>query len=339
MGSFRLAGLRDSKKLKVLIVGCGKIAGGFDETSSNHKQYPLSHAGAFVASKKFEIIGCVDKNEKALNSFSHRWGVLNKWTSLESAISSGLNFDVVSICTPNYCHFDDLKRSLALKPRLIFCEKPLALNMVDAEEIVNICAHQKIKLAVNYSRRWDGKINTLRTRMLSGEFGELRGVIGTYNKGIFNNGSHLIDLLLYLLGPLQVEYASKGRVDFDNADPTVSAVLLTKDGFLIQLVGTDSRDYSIFELDLIFSKMHISMKDGGRRWTMREPIESSIFRGYKELSAGKTSPGGYQKTLLNAINNLYLTIKKDSETASNGLTALDTLRVCEAIFRKSQNNE
>ena len=44
----------------------------------------------------------------------------------------------------------------------------------------------------------------LRDELAAGHWGEVRSVSATYNKGVLNNGGHLIDLLHLLLGPLDV---------------------------------------------------------------------------------------------------------------------------------------
>ena len=112
--------------LKTLIVGCGNIAGGFD---LNRNGLPLTHVGAYKYHGKFDVIGCVDSNKKKLVNFSKKWSVKNSFLNLKEAYLSGLDFDVISICSDTKSHFELVKQALKLKPKLIFCEKPLALKL------------------------------------------------------------------------------------------------------------------------------------------------------------------------------------------------------------------
>ena len=54
--------------LKTLIIGCGRIAGGFD---INQKNLPLTHIGAYRHHGKFEVNNCIDPDEKIRKEFEN----------------------------------------------------------------------------------------------------------------------------------------------------------------------------------------------------------------------------------------------------------------------------
>ena len=68
----------------------------------------------------------------------------------------------MSICTPTFCHYDHLKEIIELKPKLIFCEKPLTENFSTSQEITSLCKKENIILVVNFLRRWDPFIKILK---------------------------------------------------------------------------------------------------------------------------------------------------------------------------------
>lgn len=114
--------------LSALIVGCGNIAGGFD-SNRTAAEFPYTHAGAYSRDGRFVLAACVEPDEKRREDFADTWGVPEQFRSIEEASSAGAQFDVVSICSPTPSHAQDVESALRLKPKLIFCEKPVTLSL------------------------------------------------------------------------------------------------------------------------------------------------------------------------------------------------------------------
>ena len=85
------------------------------------------------------------------------------------------------------------------------------------------------------------------------KFGELKSITAVYNKGLKNNGSHLIDLLAFLVGKLKFEARGKPIFDFNIKDPSYPFLLSSGKISIAANIG-DSRDYYIFYLKFIFEK-------------------------------------------------------------------------------------
>ena len=75
--SFGISGQKKIIGTKVLIVGCGQIAGGFDMSDEidTKTQYPLSHAGAFNADKRFSLTACVEPDRYKRENFMRYWNI------------------------------------------------------------------------------------------------------------------------------------------------------------------------------------------------------------------------------------------------------------------------
>lgn len=320
--------------LKALIVGCGNIAGGFDV---DHNDLPLTHIGAYKHHGKFEVDVCVDPDKKIREGFSKYWQVKHSYSSIKELINLGLNFDVISICSSTSNHYLNVLDAIKLKPKLIFCEKPLASNYSDAIKIKDACKHAAIKLAVNHSRRWDSEIIKLKNKINIGKLGEIRSVIGFYNKGILNNGSHMIDLLLYLFNSLNIIATSSAVNDFNKNDPSISALLQTNSGLPIHLVAAHASDYSLFELEIIGSKKTLSMRDGGLNWSSRNIIDSTRFKGYKHLTNNQYTKGCYDRTMINAVENIYNSIKHNHDLLCTGDEACKAHEICNEILKITHN--
>jgi len=321
-------------KLDVLIIGCGNIAGYFDEQKSK-KNKPYTHAGAYVWDGRFNISACVEPNQERRKAFMKFWAVDKEFSSLDKLIASGGCFDVISLCSPTATHFHDLQKAISLKPKVIFCEKPVTYAIAETEKVIAECEKSNILLLVNYTRTWDPTFVQLRANIRAGKWGQLRSIIGTYNKGILNNGSHLIDLLYSFVESIDIVGVSHPIFDFFENDPTVSALLEGSNDVPIHLVAANAADYAFFELQLIFSQGVLVMEEGGFRWRERKVEGSHIFSGYQRLDSGVFQDGSYEQSMLGAVDNIYKSINGSDTLASTGRSALKVQRLCEAIKQAS----
>lgn len=325
-----------SDSLKTLIIGCGNIAGGFDAKRKNYLE-PLTHAGGYQLDGRFDVVACVDPDKEKRIDFMNYWGIKTGFHSLKEVLDSDLDldFDVISICSPTRYHISHLQDSIKLNPKLIFCEKPLTELVKDAEELVSDCRRNNIKLAVNLSRRWDPYVIKLRQDILDEVvWGKLRGITGSYNKGILNNGIHLVDLLHFLLGDLKLIHAHGVTFDCSETDPTISFWLEDSKRIPIFLSAGHAEDYSIFELQFIFSSGVLAMENGGLFWRERRLTDSLQFEGYKALNSGEIFSGGYLLSMSGAIKNIYDAIRFGAPLLCTGENALSAMRLCNEIKDK-----
>lgn len=320
----------ESNLLRVLIVGCGNIAGLFDQGRAQ-SDFPYTHAGAYTRDDRFNLAACVEPDDKRRSEFMAVWDVPTGFRSIEEVLDSDIQFDVISICSPTTCHAHDLDIALRLKPKLILCEKPFTTSVAETERLVEECRKSNVLLAVNHTRRWDPDVSKLQADMQAGKWGQLRSVVGYYNKGILNNGSHMLDLLHLLVGPMEIVRVGKPVHDFYPDDPTVPVWLEGKHGLPVHLVCGHAEDYAIFELQLIFSLGVLTMEEGGMYWRERHVKESSTFKGYRNLEEGGRRPGGYPRAMLQTVDNIYRAIKQGKPLESTGESALAAQRICEQI--------
>lgn len=325
-----------SNPLPVLIVGCGNIAGVFDQWRP-HNDWPYTHAGAYIRDGRFSLAVCVEPDDKRRNDFMAAWGVPVGFRTIEEVLDSGFNFDVISLCSPTPCHAHDIEIALRLKPKLIFCEKPVTPSLIETERLVKECRNNDILLSVNYSRRFDPDVSTLQADMREGRWGHLHSVVGIYNKGILNNGSHMLDLLNLLVGSMEIVKVGKPIYDFFSSDPTIPVWLEGANGLSVQLACGHAKDYAIFELQLVFSLGVLTMEEGGMFWRERRAKDSATFKGYRVLDEGVRRAGAYPRAMLHALDNIYHAIYQGKPLASTGESALAAQRICELI--KQQANE
>lgn len=320
-----------AEHLSVLILGCGNIAGGFDANRAAG-ELPLTHAGAYCAHGGFRLAACVDPDAARRAAFRERWNVGADYCSIDEIPVEERHFDIISICSPTALHAEHLKAAIALAPRLIFCEKPVTGKLAETAAVVELCRLEGILLAVNHTRRWAPDVIRLRDQLAAQAFGQIRSVTATYNKGLFNNGGHMVDLLLMLFGSLEVRWADTPVHDFWPADPTVPAVLSSDAGTPIYLATGHASDYALFELQIVAETVVLTMESGGASWRVRRAIDNPHFIGYKALSEGERVEGEYGFAMRDAAANIYDAVHDAAPLLSDGQSALAAQRVCQAIL-------
>ncbi len=130
--------------------------------------------------------------------------------------------NLIDICTPNKLHYPIFKTAL-VAGKHIYCEKPLALNIQEAEEMLTLAeaSDRVVQLAFNY--RFIPAVMRAKQLIEEGFLGEVINFRAQYfHTGYLNPdkpmswrldqgasgggalvdlGSHVIDLMLYLAGP------------------------------------------------------------------------------------------------------------------------------------------
>ncbi len=316
-----------------LIVGCGNIGGGFDKERPPGV-WPLSHAGAFTRHDGFQIRACVDPDEGRRQAFASRWGIGLHAPDLASLSPSLGPIDVVSICSPTALHHDHVMRAIELQPKVIFCEKPLTSDIASSEAVVEACKARGIALAVNFSRQWDPSIEAFIQEIQKGRWGVIRSVVGHYNKGILNNGSHMVDLLIRLVGDLKLVITTCSALDFWANDPTTAALLTAMGGTVpVYLNPGHASDFAFFELEVVCVKGVVRMRSGGISWESRETHPSAEFTGYRTLGQSVHTPGRYMETMAGAIGDLYNFLAAGVPIRSTGENAVKVQTLCTHIQR------
>lgn len=108
--------------------------------------------------------------------------------------------DVVSICTWPQSHAQIAKEAAAAGVKGILCEKPMALQLGEIEDMMRECEQRGVKLAVGHQFRFNPWFIRARELVKSGALGALTAVRG-HNVGVLaDTGPHLIDSVRFILG-------------------------------------------------------------------------------------------------------------------------------------------
>ncbi|MGD2279260.1 MAG: Gfo/Idh/MocA family oxidoreductase [Candidatus Omnitrophota bacterium] len=272
-------GRSSKKRISVAILGCGKIAGfpGFAKGGAG----VFTHLPAYRRFADVDVVAACDVDKKQLREFCDFYKIRNSYADLGEMLEKE-KVDVLSICTPPEVHYSAIKKAAAEGVKYILCEKPLTLSAKDALGIEKICKRKGISLTVNYLRRYHPDYRDLKRFIKSGKAGEVKKIHCLYTRGLVNNGSHLLDLLLYLFGSVDYVYDAEA-VAGSGKYQDISSKLRFKGGFECFVQPMSSLDYSIFEIDIFFEKARVTITDSGRTIITRKAAGSRGFPGFKVL--------------------------------------------------------
>ena len=84
----------------------------------------------------------------------------------------------------------------------MLCEKPIALDLIQADEMIRICRERGVTLAIGHQRRFARQHQHAKELLAQGVIGELRHVIAECPPDILRAGIHCADMLLDYVGPI-----------------------------------------------------------------------------------------------------------------------------------------
>lgn len=139
--------------------------------------------------------------------------------------------DIVSICTPSGTHLN-YARLAAKAGKHVIIEKPIEVDLIKANEIINVCKKYEVKLAVIYQNRFLNAAQELKSLIQENRLGKIfsaeasikwfrsqeyydsaewRGTKNLDGGGVLiNQAIHTIDLLYWLMGDVENIYAKTG---------------------------------------------------------------------------------------------------------------------------------
>lgn len=127
------------------------------------------HSGSYNKIKDANVIAVIDVNKEKGKKLAEVNNA-NFYTSLDECLKKE-EVDIVDICTPTFTHVDLIKKAADLKIN-IFCEKPLALSLKDADQMIKAVENNKVKAMVGFVLRFWPEYLKVKEIIESGEIGK-----------------------------------------------------------------------------------------------------------------------------------------------------------------------
>ena len=135
--------------------------------------------------------------------------------------------ELVVVAAPNAVHHP-LAAAALRAGRHVVVDKPFALSVAEADELIALAEASDRRLSVFHNRRWDGDFRTVQRAVEGGTLGEVTSFVSRYDrfrpapKGswkeeagpgsglLWDLGPHLIDQAMVLFGPPRTVWADLG---------------------------------------------------------------------------------------------------------------------------------
>jgi 1,5-anhydro-D-fructose reductase (1,5-anhydro-D-mannitol-forming) len=228
-----------TKTIRWGIIGCGNVT-------------EIKSGPGFQKARGSELVAVMRRNGNLAEDYARRHRV-PKWYDNAEALIFDDDVDAVYIATPPSSH-KEYALAVARAGKPVYVEKPMALNFSECQEIIQACERANVPLFTAFYRRALPRFLKIQSLLEEGQIGTVRGVnLRLYQRpsiedkkgatqwrvdpniaggGYFVDlGSHMIDLLQYLLGPIgaAVGFSSNlGKLYM--AEDTVSASFTFESG-------------------------------------------------------------------------------------------------------------
>lgn len=241
------------RPIRIALVGCGRII-------KNHiKSIILYKAQADLIAICDINNGRLDATDEFIKESYNEVGVNNKetikYTSYEELLheSKKLELDLIVIATPSGFHSSQV--IAAANAGVHVCtEKPMAVRLKDGQEMIEACDKASVRLFVVKQNRFNATLQLVKKQLENSRFGRLslvttnvfwhrpqayydqaewRGTCELDGGALMNQASHYVDLLVWMIGPVDSVSASIATISRNiEAEDTAALQLRWRNGAL-----------------------------------------------------------------------------------------------------------
>ena len=332
------------------IIGAGGIAGMgilgmHDEEDIGQTKVRASHAGGYDEADDIELVAVADVDRERIDTFGEAWNIPEEGRYLgHEAMLEAEDLDAVSVCTPSYLHHDHAVDAARLgDPDVIWCEKPIAASVSEAEEMIDVCDEEDVELLVNHSFRFTEKLRTLADLLHEEDLlGEVRSVNTQFRRELMRNSTHILDMLLFLLdtraqtvsGYINGENDAVEALDGSEVDDAGGGGhVVMDDGTFTTIDCTVARDISSMSLTFVGEggKLYLNNDDGEwRYWSLEDGTH--VERDLPGIEGAWTWEEDYQNAFPNAAEHVVDLIDGTAENFSPGIEAAQSLEIIVAFY-------
>ena len=333
------------RRIRIGVVGCGRIA-------RNHFSAIEAHA------ERAEIVAVCDTNQAALEA-AMQITRAEGFRSI-SAMLEGIELDLVVLTTPSGLH-PQHAIAVAGAGRHVLTEKPMATKFDEGMAMVRFCREAGVKLFVVKQNRLNSTVQLVKGAIEQGRFGRIylatvnvfwtrpqsyydaakwRGRWDLDGGAFMNQASHYVDLLDWLVGPVDSVHAYTATLarDIEAEDTGVMSVRLRHGG-----LGSINVTMLTYPKNLEGSVTLIgergTVRIGGtavnkiEHWEFAEPHEDD--HKVRDSSYETTSVYGPGHPLY--YDNVIKTLRGEANAEVDGYEGLRSLEVIVAAYRSARD--
>lgn len=153
------------KKLRTAVIGTGFMG--------------RVHLEALRRTEGVEVAAIVGRESASAEKLARGFDI--PWTADLAKVLEDSSIDAVHVCTPNASHYA-LSLAALRQGKHVLCEKPLSVSVAEAEELVSLAKHQRLRNCVCHNLRYYPMVQQMRAMRERGELGEILVAQGTYSQ-------------------------------------------------------------------------------------------------------------------------------------------------------------
>jgi len=344
-----------AKPLRIGVLGCGFMGRAHSNAwgQVNHF-FPREHQPVLKACYGREA------DREKLEDFAAKWGYESIETDWRKVVGRD-DIDLVDVCVPNFMHHDCVIAA-AEAGKIIVCEKPLAMSVAEAEEMVAAVDAAGVANMVSFNYRRVPAIALFKQIIEEGRVGRPFHYRATYNQDytigadVPQGGMALWRLDSRVAG--SGEHADTGKVEKVDIDDACMFLAVFENGSM----GTfESTRYARGRKN--YSTMEINGENGAIFFDLEDPHILQYFR-YADPATGKKIedhltgwqrihvtnfehpymkswwvPGctiGYEHTFINSFADFLASLEGGEPFQPDMKTALRTQKVCESVLESAK---
>lgn len=349
-----------NKELRFALIGCGSIS--------------ATHAEQIQAIPNARLVAVADIEEDRAKTLASKYNT-DFYTDYQEMLQRD-DIDIVNLLTPSGMHAD-MAIDAAKAGKHIITEKPMDISMDKAKAMIKAARDVGVKLSVISQHRFDTATIQVKKEVDAGNFGsmilgecavnwyrtqeyydsgEWRGTWALDGGGaLMNQSIHTIDLLQYLMGPVESVYARTATLAHERmeVEDVAVATVSFKNGALGTIVGTTSafpglscrlevfgtKGSAVIENDRLTHHFQ-KTQDSKGEWYGGGKVENLAKTGLTDSGTGASDPtaifGGAHRI---QIEDMMQAVIEDREPLVNGEEGLKPLEIILAIYESARTGK
>lgn len=334
----------ENQKVKFAILGAGHIG--------------KRHAEMVRRDPEAELVAMVDV--RSMEACASEDFHVPFFGTLDELLASGIEFDVLNVCTPNGLHAEQALAGLENKKHVVV-EKPMGLTKDQCEKVIFKSLQQSKHVFCVMQNRYSPPSEWIKNLVESGTLGDIfmvqlncywnrderyykaggwKGTKDLDGGTLFTQFSHFIDIMYWLFGDIDhiqgkfADFTHKDSTDFEDSG-------FVSFDFVNGGMGCINYSTAVADRNLESSMTIIgrngSVKIGGQY--MNE-VEVCNIPGYEMPELAPTNPGNdygaYKGSAANhhyVITNVIDTLKGRTSATTNALEGLKVVEIIERIYK------
>jgi predicted dehydrogenase len=325
------------------LIGCGRVA--------------PRHAQSLIQLPETQLVSVADIREDRARRFSAEYGA-QAYTDYHDMLARP-DIDAVTVCVPSGLHAQ-VAIDVVQAGKHVLVEKPIALNLADADRMIATAREAGLRLGVVLQNRYNSPVQQVRTLIDQGRLGKLylgsvcvrwyrpqsyyedgwHGTLSMDGGALMNQSIHHLDALQWFMGPVASVYAYTATLAHTMESEDVGvAVVRFRSGALATIEGSTLTWPQNLEGSVAVFGEHGSVKVGGTalsRITLWK-VDGELEREAEILTGQRVDPPTvYGYSHREVIHDFARALLDGREPSTPGPEARKSLALVLAIYESAR---